>query len=98
MREEVRSIVMVRDTSAGLGADGYGWIDLDRAVRDGLDEKMLGCVGSDQLTGIRTTRWSERRVKSVPMDAEKPTGPATQYGAAADLVFNQATQAESALA
>ena len=27
-------------------------------MRDGLDDKMLGCVGSDQLTGIRTTRWS----------------------------------------
>ena len=57
MREEVRSIVTVRDTSAGLAQTV--WLDrLDRAVRDGLDDKMLGCVGSDQLTGIRTTRWS----------------------------------------
>ena len=27
-------------------------------MRDELDDKKLGCVGSDQLTGIRTTRWS----------------------------------------
>ena len=36
------------------------WLDrLDRAARDELDDKMLECVGSDQLTGIRSTRWSD---------------------------------------
>ena len=45
-QEEVRSIVMVFVALTGLAPTVL--LDrLNRAVRDELDDKMLGCVGSD---------------------------------------------------
>ena len=64
-RKEVRSIITACDTPTGLTPTVL--LDrLDRVTKDEFDAKMLGTVGSDQLTEAkvlkRTVRWHEQQM------------------------------------